>query len=132
MGCLKFLEWSKLKILPCSKTSFEKISKMSSSSLHNLPSYEELYPDDGNPPTYSGFQIHKPFSSLYKSLKSQLTFVQLWLLCFSLISRSSTFDKPRYSTTKQNDVRLSMIHILMCKSQSHFRIRYQKKIHWKI
>ena len=59
MVCLKFLEWSNSNNFPFSKTSFEKVSKMSSSSLHNLPEYEELYPDDGNPPTYSGFQIHK-------------------------------------------------------------------------
>ena len=66
MARLKFLELSDRKNLPCSKTSFEKVSKMSSSSMHNLPSYEELYPDDGTPPTYSGFQIHS-------SLKFQLT-----------------------------------------------------------
>ena len=126
MVCLKFLEWSKLKILPCSKTSFEKVSKMSSSSVHNLPSYEELYPDDGNPPTYSGFQIHKPFA------KSQLTFIQLSLLCSWMISISSSFDKPRNSMTKQNGVRLSMKHISMRTNPSHFQIRYQKKIHSKI
>ena len=73
MVCLKFLEWSNSNNFPCNKTSFEKVSKMSSSSLHNLPEYEELYPDDGNPPTYSGFQIHKLWNIVHIILRIEIS-----------------------------------------------------------